>query len=154
MRGHGFEPLITWRTPIQGLTLNANGNFNSTTIHNVAAPIVAKIPQLREGNQLPGTAKTTFNIGGTYQREIGPGGLELRINARYSYRSRQQSIFNGVYAPFNGIGYVRASIGTDKWEAGIFSDNVGNTVGPLNRPGGQNQIVYPRTIGISLEGKF
>jgi len=66
----------------------------------------------------------------------------------------QQSIFNGVYAPFNGIGYVRASIGTDKWEAGIFSDNVGNTVGPLNRPGGQNQIVYPRTIGISLEGKF
>jgi outer membrane receptor protein involved in Fe transport len=154
VRGHGFEPSITWRTPIRGLTLNANGNFNSTTIHNVAAPIVAKIPQLREGNQLPGTAKTTFNLGGTYQREIGPGGLELRINARYSYRSRQQSIFNGVYAPFNGIGYVRASIGTDKWEAGIFSDNVGNTVGPLNRPGGQNQIVYPRTIGISLEGKF
>lgn len=154
VRGHGIEPSITWRTPIKGLTLNFNGNFNSTTIHNVAAPIVARIPQLREGNQLPGTAKTTFNLGGTFNRELGQNGLELRINARYTYRSRQQSIFNGVYAPFNGIGYIRASIGTDKWEAGIFSDNVGNTVGPLNRPGGQNQIVYPRTFGISLEGKF
>ena len=154
VRGHGIEPSITWRTPVRGLTLNFNGNFNSTTIHNVAAPIVAKIPQLREGNQLPGPAKTTFNLGGSYSREIGPDGLELRLNARYSYRSRQQSIFNGVYAPFNGIGYARASIGTDRWEAGIFSDNLGNTVGPLNRPGGQNQIVYPRTIGISIEGKF
>jgi len=154
VRGYGIEPSITWRTPMKGLTLTFNGNFNSTTIHNVAAPIVAKIPQLREGNQLPGTAKTTFNLGGSYQTPIGGNGLELRLNARYSYRSRQQSIFNGVYAPFNGIGYARASIGTDRWEAGIFTDNIGNTVGPLNRPGGQNQIVYPRTIGISLEGRF
>ena len=154
VRGYGIEPSITWRTPMKGLTLTFNGNFNSTTIHNVAAPIVAKIPQLREGNQLPGTAKTTFNLGGSYQTPIGSNGLELRLNARYSYRSRQQSIFNGVYAPFNGIGYARASIGTDRWEAGIFTDNIGNTVGPLNRPGGQNQIVYPRTIGISLEGRF
>ncbi|WP_295528067.1 TonB-dependent receptor [Novosphingobium sp. Chol11] len=154
VRGYGIEPSITWRTPLRGLTLNFNGNFNSTTIHNVAAPIVARIPQLRDGNQLPGTAKTTFNLGGSYQTPIGSNGLELRLNARYSYRSRQQSIFNGVYAPFNGIGYARASIGTDRWEAGIFTDNIGNTVGPLNRPGGQNQIVYPRTIGISLEGRF
>ncbi len=154
VRGYGIEPSITWRTPLQGLTLNFNGNFNSTTIHNVAAPIVARIPQLRAGNQLPGTAKTTFNLGGSYQTPIGGNGLELRLNARYSYRSRQQSIFNGVYAPFNGIGYARASIGTDRWEAGIYTDNIGNTVGPLNRPGGQNQIVYPRTIGISLEGRF
>ncbi len=154
VRGYGIEPSITWRTPLRGLTLNFNGNFNSTTIRNVAAPIVARIPQLRDGNQLPGTAKTTFNLGGSYQTPIGGNGLELRLNARYSYRSRQQSIFNGVYAPFNGIGYARASIGTDRWEAGIFTDNIGNTVGPLNRPGGQNQIVYPRTIGISLEGRF
>lgn len=154
VRGHGIEPSITWRTPLQGLTLNFNGNFNSTTIHNVAAPIVAKIPQLREGNQLPGTAKTTFNVGGSYRTDIGSNGLELRLSARYSYRSRQQSIFNGAYAPFNGIGYARASIGTDRWEAGIFTDNIGNTVGPLNKPGGQNQIVYPRTVGLSIEGKF
>lgn len=154
VRGHGIEPSITWRSPLQGLTFNFNGNFNSTTIHNVAAPIVAKIPQLREGNQLPGTAKTTFNVGSSYRTDIGSDGLELRLSARYSYRSRQQSIFNGAYAAFNGIGYARASIGTDRWEAGIFTDNIGNTVGPLNKPGGQNQIVYPRTIGLSIEGKF
>lgn len=154
VRGHGIEPSITWRTPLRGLTLNFAGNFNSTTIHNVPAAIVAHIPQLKEGNQLPGTAKTTFTLAGSYQTPIGGNGLQLRLNARYSYRSRQQSIFNGAYAPYNGVGYARASIGNDRWEAGVFSDNLGNTVGPLDRPGGQNQIVYPRTVGISFEAHY
>ncbi len=154
VKGRGIEPSITWRTPLPGLTLNFAGNFNKTTIKHVPTQIVAVIPQLRDGNQLPGTAKTTFTISGNYHTPIGDSDLEFRANARYSYRSKQQSIFNGAYAPYNGVGYARASVGNDKWEVGVFCDNIANAVGPINKPGGQNHIIYPRTFGVSLESRF
>lgn len=152
--GRGIEPSITWKTPAQGLTLHFSGNFNKTTIKHVPAAVVAAIPHLADGNQLPGTAKTTFTLAGEYETPISNSALTLRLNGRYSYRSSQQSIFNGAYAPFIGLGYASASVGNDRWEAGLFVDNVGNTVGPVSKPGGQNQIAYPRTIGISVETKF
>jgi iron complex outermembrane receptor protein len=136
------------------LTLQFAGNFNKTTIKNVPTRIALSIPQLRNGNQLPGTAKTTFTIAGSYNKALGDSGLQFRANARYSYRSKQQSIFDGAYAPYNGVGYARASVGNGTWEAGVFCDNVTNAVGPIDKPGGQNHIIYPRTFGVSLENRF
>lgn len=152
--GRGIEPSIVWRTPLTGLTLQFAGNFNKTTIKNVPTRIALSIPQLRNGNQLPGTAKTTFTIAGSYNKALGDSGLQFRANARYSYRSKQQSIFDGAYAPYNGVGYARASVGNGTWEAGVFCDNVTNAVGPIDKPGGQNHIIYPRTFGVSLENRF
>lgn len=154
VKGRGIEPSIAWRTPLEGLTLQFAGNFNKTTIKNVPTQIVGVIPHLRDGNQLPGTAKRTFTLSGSYQTDLGSSDLRFKANARYSYRSRQQSIFNGVYAPWNGVGYARASVGNDRWEIGVFCDNLANAIGPLNRPGGQNQIIHPRTFGLSLETRF
>lgn len=154
VKGRGIEPSIVWKTPIKGLTLQAAGNFNKTTIKHVPTQIVAVIPQLRDGNQLPGTAKTTFTLSGSYQTPIGGSGLQFKANGRYSYRSKQQSIFNGAYAPYNGVGYARAAVTNGTWEVGVFCDNLTNAIGPIDKPGGQNHIIYPRTFGISLETKF
>ena len=76
------------------------------------------------------------------------------MNARYSYRSRQQSVFNGVYAPWNGFGSARIGLAKDDLEISIFSNNIGNSDRPISRPGGQNQVPYPRTIGVSFEKRF
>ena len=153
VKGKGLDAEITWRTPLQGLTLQAAGNINETELENVIPEVAAALPWLSNGSQLPGTAEKTVSATASYVGAIG-NGWDLKMNARYSYRSRQQSVFNGVYAPWNGIGSARIGIAKDDFEFSIFSNNIGNSDRPISRPGGQNQVPYPRTIGISVEKRF
>ncbi len=154
VKGRGVDAQLEWRTPLRGLRLQASGNANKTTLHDVIPAISTALPFLSNGRQLPGTAKYTFNMAGTYSAPINGNGLQARISGRYSYRSRQQSVFNGVYAPWAGLGSARIGIGDDSFDLAIFSDNIGNSGRPLSRPGGQVQIPYPRTIGLSLQKRF
>lgn len=153
VKGQGIDAELTWRTPLTGLTLQAAGNVNKTELRNVIPQVEAALPWLASGSRLPGTAKTTFSTSASYTGDLG-NGWDLKMNARYSYRSKQQSVFNGVYAPWNGIGSARIGIARDDLEVAIFSNNIGNAGRPISKPGGQNQVPYPRTIGISLEKHF
>lgn len=151
VRGRGLELDLTWATPLDGLTLQFVGNTSKTTIKNIPAEITAGIPHLSNGTQLPGTVKQTYTVSGRYERDLPGTDLLLRTNARHSHRSRQQSIFDGAFAPSFGLSSVQASVGKEAWEVGLFVNNLTNTDGPLSRPGGQFQIPYPRTFGISLD---
>jgi outer membrane receptor protein involved in Fe transport len=153
VQGKGIDAEIAWRTPLPGLTLQASGNINDTEIQEVIPEVSAALPWLSEGRQLPGTAKHTFTLSGSYVGPIGDG-WDLKLSGRYSYRSKQQSVFNGVYAPWYGLGFARIAVEKDGFEIGLFSDNIGNSQRPISRPGGQNQVPYPRTFGISLEKRF
>ncbi|MDH7637339.1 TonB-dependent receptor [Sphingomonas oryzagri] len=154
VHGRGIDGEINWRTPLTGLTINLSGNHNKTTIEDTIAQVAVSLPWLAPGHQLPGTAKTTFAISGTYTRPINSKGLEFRASGRYTYRSRQQSVFDGRYAPWIGLGAARAGVGNDSFDLAVFSENIGNTRGPLSVPGGQYQIPFPRTIGLAFEYKF
>lgn len=153
VRGKGIDGEISWRTPLNGLTLAAAGNINSTKLRNVVPQVAAALPWLSAGRQLPGTAKQTLSVTGSYITDVG-NGWDLKMNARYSYRAQQQSIFNGAYAPWNGFGSARMSLARDDFELSLFADNIGNAQRPISKPGGQNQVPYPRTIGVSVEKKF
>lgn len=153
VRGKGVDGEISWRTPLNGLTLAAAGNINSTKLRDVVPEVAAALPWLASGRQLPGTAKKTLSLTGSYLTPVG-NGWDLKLNARYSYRSRQQSIFNGAYAPWNGFGSARISLARDDVELSIFAENIGNAQRPISKPGGQNQVPYPRTVGISVDKKF
>lgn len=153
VRGKGIDAELSWRTPLDGLSLQASGNINSTEIEEVIPEVGAALPWLSEGNQLPGTAKRTFTLSANYVAPIG-GGWDLMANGRYSYRSRQQSVFDGVFAPWFGLGFARLAVEKDGLEIGLFSDNIGNSQRPITRPGGQNQVPYPRTFGVSVEKRF
>ncbi|MFA7439725.1 MAG: TonB-dependent receptor [Sphingomonadaceae bacterium] len=153
VRGRGIDAEINWSTPIAGLQLQASGNVNKTTLRGVPDSVTAALPFIANGHQLPGSAKTTFAIAGNYARPITPA-LEFRASGRYTYRSRQQSIFDGRYAPWIGMGAARIGVGNDDYDLALFADNIGNTRGPLAVPGGQYQVPYPRTIGLALDVKF
>jgi len=153
VRGKGIDGEINWRTPLKGLTLAAAGNVNSTKLRDVIPEVAAALPWLASGQQLPGTAKKTLSVTGSYVTDVG-NGWDLRINGRYSYRDRQRSIFNGAYAPWNGFGSARISLVRDDVELSVFADNIGNAQRPISKPGGQNQVPYPRTIGLAVEKKF
>jgi iron complex outermembrane receptor protein len=153
VKGKGIDAEISWRTPLRGLTLQAAGNINKTELRNVIPEVAAALTWLANGSQLPGTAKKTVSATASYVGDVG-NGWDLKMNARYSYRSRQQSVFNGVYAPWNGFGSARIGLAKDDLEISIFSNNIGNSDRPISRPGGQNQVPYPRTIGVSFEKRF
>ncbi|MBP8235517.1 MAG: hypothetical protein KAY22_24785, partial [Rhizorhabdus sp.] len=51
-------------------------------------------------------------------------------------------------------GQARIGVARDDLEISLFADNIGNAQRPISRPGGQNQVPYPRTIGISVEKRF
>lgn len=154
VHGRGVDAQIEWATPISGLQLTASGNINKTDLHNVVPQVAASLPWLSEGDQLPGTAKSTLAVSANYARPINSDGLELRINGRYSYRGRQQSVFNGHYAPWFGLGAARVGIGNDSFDLAVFSENIGDSKRPISVPGGQYQIPFPRTIGVSFEKHF
>jgi outer membrane receptor protein involved in Fe transport len=153
VRGKGIDAEINWRTPLRGLTLSAAGNVNSTKLRDVLSEVSTALPWLSNGRQLAGTAKRTLSLTGGYIGEVG-NGWDLKINGRYSYRARQQSVFGGAYAPWNGFGSARIGLAKDEFEVAIFADNIGNAARPIAKPGGQNQVPYPRTIGVSLEKRF
>lgn len=153
VKGQGIDAELSWRTPLDGLTLQAAGNVNKTELRDVIPEVAVALPWLASGSRLPGTAKTTFSTTASYVGSLASG-WDIKVNGRYSYRSKQQSVFNGVYAPWNGIGSARIGLAKDDFEVAIFSNNIGNSGRPISKPGGQNQVPYPRTIGISLEKQF
>ncbi|HEY9091510.1 TonB-dependent receptor [Parasphingorhabdus sp.] len=152
VRGRGIDAEINWRTPLDGLRLQVSGNTNETELRDVIPEVAAALPWVSNGRQLPGTAKHTLSVSGSYVMPVGE--WDLGVHGRYSYRSRQQSIFDGRYAPWSGLGSMRVTLSRDDLEVALFSDNIGNSGRPISVPGGQNQIPYPRTIGISFEKKF
>ena len=153
VRGKGVDAELSWRTPIPGLSLAAAGNINETKLRNVISEVAGALPWLASGRQLPGTAKKTLSVSGSYAAPIG-NGWDFNLNARYAYRAHQQSIFNGVYAPWNGFGSARIGVSRDDLDISLFADNIGNAQRPISRPGGQNQVPYPRTIGLMMDKKF
>jgi iron complex outermembrane receptor protein len=154
VHGRGLDAEISWNTPLPGLRLAVSGNVNRTRLVDVVPEVAAGLPWISNGAQLPGTAKRTLAVSASYATPINGSGLEFRVNGRYTYRAKQQSVYDGRYAPWAGLGSLRAGVGNDQFDVTVFSENIGNSNRPISLPGGQVQIPYPRTIGISLGTKF
>ena len=158
VKAHGADLSLDWRVFDTGLAMKFTGNINSTTVHDVPAQLEASpalTPQLNNGNQLPGTAKSSFTFVPSYTHSLAGTGYDLAVTGRYSARARQQSIFTGgAYSPYVGLTSLRIGISNSRFDFGVYGDNLSNARGPLDRPGGQNQIPYPRTVGISVEAKM
>ena len=156
VRGRGVDLSLDWRLWDTGFSTRLSGNINQTTMSSVPAETSAGLPQISNGNQLPGTAKSTFSFVGSYVHPLPfHGDWEFRSNIRYSGRARQQSIFTGgEYAPYVGLAGARIGVGNEHFDFAFFGDNLGDSRGPLDTTGGQYQIPYPRVVGLSLEAKL
>lgn len=153
VKGKGIDAAIAWR-PLEGLTFQVSGNINKTELKRVPTALSTSLPWMANGRQLPGSAKNTFAISASYDAPLGSSGYELRTNAMLTHRGKQQSIFNGAYAPSLDLLSARIGIGMGAWTATLFGENLTDELGPISVPGGQNVIPFPRTVGVSLEYKF
>lgn len=152
--GKGIDLSLLWSTPIDGLSFQFSGNISEVEMDNIDPGITNTLPHFVDGAQLPLTAKRTFAVRGNYDTPLGANGLTLRTNALYSYRSKQQSMFDGRWAPSVGMLSARIGVGKERWEVALWGRNLTDEIGPWARPGGQEAIPFPRTIGLALETYF
>jgi outer membrane receptor protein involved in Fe transport len=155
VEGVGLDLEATWRTPISGLTLSMSGNINETELNNVDPLIQAstspRLVYMKNDNQLVGTTKRTFASVLNYRRTIGSNGWMMNYNLRYSYRGKQQSSYDGRYAPSLNMMSTRLAFETERYELSVFADNLTDEGGPISVPGGQNIVPFPRTFGVGLQ---
>jgi len=159
VRGRGVDLALDWRLWDTGFSAKVSGNINQTTLSSVPLAISTGLPQVSDGNQLPGTAKNSFTFDANYVHALPslPIGSdwEFRSNLRYSARARQQSVFpGGAFAPYVGLASMRFGIGNPHYDVAVYGDNLTDSRGPLDTTGGQYQIPYPRVVGLSFEAKL
>jgi len=154
VRGRGIDMQIDWNTPLRGLALTLSGNVNDTELKDVVNGVSAALPWLSNGSQLPGTAEKTLALSTNYTRPLADTGLDVTLYGRYTYRSKQQSVFDGRYVPSTELMTLRASLSNADYEVALFIDNVTDEDNPISAPGGQFVVPYPQTFGISFERFF
>ena len=151
VEGKGIDLTLAWATPIEGLSFQFTGNINDTELDNVDPLVTGAFDYIADGERLPGTAKNTFALRGSYETPLGASGLSLRANALWTHRSKVRSLFDGRFAPNIDRVNAQLGVGTDRWEVALYATNLTDEIGPLARPGGQEAIPFPRTFGLSLE---
>jgi iron complex outermembrane recepter protein len=145
----GVDLGFTWRTPLDGLSLQFAGNVNSAEFKTVAPALAATLPAARPGRRIPGVPATTLTVAGTFARPIGDG-VELNLYAAYSLRDRQSNLNSGQLTPVLDNLSLRASIETGRFRITAFAENALDERGPvLVAPTGL-QAVYPRRVGVQL----
>ncbi len=153
VRGRGLDLSLTYRTPIDGLTLHAAGNINKTELRNVPAAVAAPLPWLNNGEQLPGAPRSSATVAANYQTDIG-NGYHLMLNGNYAYRDKQRDVVTGADSAKLNIVDARVGIGNDRFDVQLFVENLTNDIGPAAIASDRFQIPYPRKIGVSLQTQF
>jgi iron complex outermembrane recepter protein len=166
----GIDYDITWRTPLQGLTLNLVGNINGQVFDTVDPVVTAAVPSLRPGGRLVNSILFNYRIGASYDTAITD---DVTGYANLSY-SKTGNRFQGTGGLSSDVPYadpyfgINATLGVryDRYELALFGTNLTDERGPTIVTGrnslfdeaggvtGVNTIsgaaITPRTIGLRL----
>jgi iron complex outermembrane recepter protein len=149
---YGIDLGINWRTPLDGLTLQAVANFNSAEFKNVDPQLAAALTTAQNGERLPGVPKNNYSVGATYSTPLTDS-LDLNLYGAYSFRNRQSDLASGLVGGRLSNLTLRAGLETDHFRFDIFADNLTNERGPVLNTTTAVQAVYPRRIGLSVTFK-
>jgi outer membrane receptor protein involved in Fe transport len=152
-RLYGIDLGFTWRTPLDGLSLQFAGNINSAEFTKVDAGLAARLPTARVGRRIPGVPATTLTFAGTYARPI-TSSVDLTLYAGYSLRDRQSDLASGLLTPVLDNLTLRASIEAGRFRLTAFAENALDERGPVLIATTGLQGVYPRRIGLQAAFKY
>ncbi|MBY0304644.1 MAG: TonB-dependent receptor [Sphingomonas sp.] len=152
-RIYGVDLGLNWRTPLNGLTLQAVVNFNNSTFQNINPQLTVVSPTARNGAQLPGVPKNNYSIGATYSTAINEN-LDFNFYGAYSFRNRQQDLASGLFGGQIENLTLRAGLETKKLRFDVFADNITNEKGPILFTPTAQQAIYPRRIGLTVTLKY
>lgn len=142
-----------------GLSLEANGLYARSRTSRANPDYAPKLTQ-----SLPGVPQDAVSVIATYQKEL-PRDISLSLVGEVSYVGKSFVTFDPVNAPIMG-GYYRTKVLVDLqapiWSLQVFVTNPTNEAGDtfaFGNPfsfsqGRQATPMRPRTIGISVSGRF
>ena len=145
----GADLVITYRTPIDGLTFGFAGNINETTASDLDPVLVAQVDSLREGKQLPYTPKWSYN---TYLSLVRPLSDTLDFSAYASWtRVGSQLGSANVTSPSTSDVSLRLGVKSERWSVTLFGENLADQRRPAAIRSMTTQTRRdPRTLGIEL----
>ncbi|WP_442680013.1 TonB-dependent receptor [Sphingomonas sp. ASY06-1R] len=146
-KGIDFE--LHWRTPLEGLSLNAVGNINDSKFDRVEPAVQKALPYLRPGTRIVNTIPHNWRLDAAYTKALSSE-VEGFANVAWS-RSGDRLQTSGVSARPYSI--VTSTLGLRKgpYELALIMDNLTDergptivgTTGPFSGAG-----PTPRTIGL------
>ena len=154
----GIDLGAAWNTPLDGLSLQANANIQSTEWDEVRPNITASLPFVTAGGELLAVPEQTFSVAATYERPVDVlGGSTLSLSSAYAYRSDTLQQTGGRTDDLDDVS-LTANLKTGQgWTIGVFGYNLTDEDGstqlstfagnPIVRP-------YPRRIGVKLGVDF
>ncbi len=147
----GVDLGLAWRTPIEGLTLTANGNVNNSRFTSVVGALAAST-NVRVGGQLPNVPRSNATIAADYQHPISAwNGVTGTFYVAYAYRDKQDdATTKGLSSGTLDDLTVRAGLRKAPWRASLFVTNALNRSVPSVATVTAYEIPYPRRVGLEL----
>jgi outer membrane receptor protein involved in Fe transport len=150
IKGRGFDLQLVYATPIPGLTFQAAGGYNSTTIDNINPKITAGLPFLQNGVQVPNVPKGNVSFSLNYARPLNYHELVLLADATYQYRAKESDLATGRQSADLNIFSFEVGVQKAAYQVMFFIDNATDERGPSIWEQGRMIVPRPRTIGMRL----
>jgi iron complex outermembrane recepter protein len=145
----GVDVEIHWQTPIDGLSLDAVGNFNDSEYDSVNSVVRSVLPLLQPGSRLINTLDQNYRFDVNYRRGIA-GNIEAFGNIGYS-RSGDRLQGNGLIVDPYSLVNATVGVRAGRYELALVGSNLADERGPTflgtNGPT-SGQGPTPRTIGL------
>ena len=148
--GKGFEITISQITPIPGLSWDFAGAINSTKIDSISPTVLAALPFLHNGMQVPPVPKNNASIDVYYERPLPFNDMEFTSALSFYYRAAEEDLSTGRRSATLQIWSARAGIKKPTYEVLLFADNINNEQGPTIWEEGRMIVPRPRTVGIRV----
>ena len=152
----GVDIGAVWLTPLDGLTLQANANFQDTEWDSVRGSITASLPYIVAGRKLIDVPDSTYSIAVNYEQPINLfGNSTLKLGSSYAYRADTIASTGGTTDSLRSLSLTADLVTEMGWTLGIFGHNLTDEDGASQLTIGNGFVrPYPRRIGVKLGVDF
>lgn len=151
----GVDVAVLWRTPVEGLSLQAVANVNNAEFTRVVPALAAALPAIRVGKTLPNVPSSNYTLSASYARPLESlNGVTVTAYAGYAFRGSQIDAASGLVSGELEDLTLRIGLEGQSWKLNAFALNGLNEDSPAVLTGTALQILYPRRIGVQLGFTF
>lgn len=151
----GFDVAVLWRTPIEGLNLQAVANINNAEFDRVVPALAAALQTIQVGKPLPNVPSSNYTLSASYSRPLSwLEGVTGTAYAGYAYRGSQIDAASGLISGELEDLTLRVGLESETWKLNAFVLNAFDEDAPAVLTSTGMQILYPRRIGIQLGYNF
>jgi outer membrane receptor protein involved in Fe transport len=149
----GLDVEVSVDTPIEGLTLSAVANVNSSKYDEVDSRVTAQFPRVVKGGQLVNSAEFNYRLEANYTREL-TNDITLFSSLNFNETAERPTIAGVITQRSQQVGGVLGAR-RGPYEVAVFGENLTDDRTPTdyflpNRFSGPT----PRTIGLRVRKSF